>query len=188
MLELENISLSFGAHSVLNNFSLRLSAGERIALTGPSGCGKTSLLRIIAGLQKPDSGTVNAGTDKISYMFQEVRLLPWLTAAENVNLVLSDSAETLPRAAEWLEKFGMKEAADKYPAQLSGGMQQRTALARTLAAPAELMLLDEPFKAMDEELRTKVIQTVDENCRAALILVTHDEEEARALGCHIIRL
>lgn len=185
MLELKNVSLSYGDLRVLRDVSLRLAPGERIAVMGPSGCGKTSLLRVIAGLQSPDSGTVERTAQRLSFVFQEPRLLPWLTAAENVRLVLPDAHHGDDSAA-WLSRFGLSDAADKLPAELSGGMQQLVSLARALVCAPDLLLLDEPFKALDAAAKQKAITAVSGGTDAAIILVTHDAREAEALGCRVI--
>ena len=187
MLKLTNISHSFGERTVLKDRSLILHPGQRIALMGPSGCGKTTLLRIALGLLKPTSGSVENTFSKTTVVFQEPRLLPWRTALENVNVVLSDSPETREKALHHLSRLGLADAADKYPRELSGGMQQRVSLARALAAEGDLLVLDEPFKAMDETLRQSVIAQVAQT-QSAILLVTHDETEAITLGCNILRL
>lgn len=182
MLKLQNISLSFGEQPVLQNISLTLSPGERIALTGPSGCGKTTLLRVAAGLQKAGSGSRTCTFQNPTVLFQEPRLLPWRTAFQNVALV-SD-----PEKAEfWLDRLGLLDAKGKYPAELSGGMQQRLSLARALARGGDLFLLDEPFKAMDPALCRNVMDAVAEATKgSALLLITHNPEEAAALNCHVV--
>jgi NitT/TauT family transport system ATP-binding protein len=187
MLNLKNISHSFGDHVVLQDQNLTLYPGQRIALMGPSGRGKTTLLRIALELLKPVSGTVENSFRKTTVVFQEPRLLPWRTALENVNLVLGDGKNTLETAKKYLEMVNLSDAADKYPRELSGGMQQRVALARALAVGADLLILDEPFKAMDEALREQIIARVAET-KAAILMVTHEESEARLLGCEIIRI
>ena len=188
MLELCGVDLRLGEKQVLNGCDLHLGDGERIALMGPSGCGKTTLVRVTLSLQAPDAGSVRCTWNRIGSVFQEPRLLPWLTAAENLNLVLSDSPETMDESSLWLEKLELAEARDQYPSELSGGMQQRLSIARALAVRPELLILDEPFKAMDEALGVRVRQTVTEALRdAALLLVTHSEEEARSFGCRILR-
>ena len=113
--------------------------------------------------------------------------MPWRTALENVNLVLGDGKNTLETAGNYLAQVNLSEAAGKYPRELSGGMQQRVSLARALAAEGDLLVLDEPFKAMDEALRDQVIALVDKT-NAAILLVTHEEVEAKKLGCEIIKL
>ena len=177
MLKLTDISHSYGEHKVLEQKSLSVSPGQRIALMGPSGCGKTTLLRIAMDLLKPSEGTAENTFRKTVAVFQEPRLLPWRTAAENVNLVLSDGPKTLEKAKGYLALLGLSEAADKYPGELSGGMQQRVAIARALAMEADLLVLDEPFKAMDEALQKQVMALVNQT-EAAILLVTHEEEEA----------
>ena len=185
MLELKNVSLSYGDLRVLRDVSLRLDPGERIAVMGPSGCGKTSLLRMIAGLQSPDSGTVELAARRLSFVFQEPRLLPWLIAEENVRLVLPDAHQS-EDAAAWLSHFGLSDAAGKLPAELSGGMQQLVSLARALVCASDLLLLDEPFKALDATAKQNAISAVSGGTDAAIILVTHDAREAEALGCRVI--
>jgi len=188
MLELNEVSLRFGDKQVLDGCTLRLKAGEHIALMGPSGCGKTTLLRIALGLQDPESGTARRTSERAAAVFQEPRLLPWRTAAENVNLVLSDRDETLPEAREWLKRLELSDAGELYPTELSGGMQQRVSIARALAASPSLLVLDEPFKAMDSALRERVMGLTAEMAKAAAILLaTHSEDEARALGCTVLR-
>lgn len=188
MLELKEISLSFGGHAVLSNCSLHLAPGERIALMGPSGCGKTTLLRTALSLQQSDSGTVVCRAHKPAAVFQEPRLLPWLTALENVNLVLSDTPDTLPAASAWLEHMELADSAGLYPAELSGGMQQRVSLARALACEPDLLVLDEPFKGLDSALYDRILEVLKKALDgASLLLATHREEEALALGCRIVR-
>ena len=187
MLKLNSVSHSYGSQQVLNNLELTLNSGQRLAVMGPSGSGKTTLLRIVLGLLKPDSGTLENTFRKTAAVFQEPRLLPWRTAAENVNLVLGDTPATLAKARQHLADLGLEEAVDKYPRELSGGMQQRVAIARALAAEGDLLILDEPFKAMDEDLRRQVMALVSQT-QAAILLVTHEETEAVALGCEIRKL
>lgn len=189
MLELKDISLRFEQKPVLAGCGLRLNKGDRVALMGPSGCGKTSLLRVALGLQMPDGGSVSRTDGRVAAVFQEPRLLPWRTAEENVNLVLSDRKETMPEAREWLRKLELLEARALYPAELSGGMQQRLSIARALSYRPELLVMDEPFKAMDEALHDRVMQIVSASIDsgAALLLATHSEAEARALGCRFLR-
>lgn len=187
MLKLTSISHSYEDHPVLTSVDLVLHPGQRITVMGPSGCGKTTLLRIALGLMEPNQGSVENTFSKTAAVFQEPRLLPWRTALENVNLVLGDGKATLEKARAALARMQLEEAAGKYPGELSGGMQQRVALARALAVDADLLILDEPFKAMDEALREQVIAQVGKTS-SAILLVTHEEGEAEALDCEIIRL
>mgnify|MGYP004455476185 FL=1 len=185
MLELKDVSLSFGALEVLRGASLTLGQGERIAITGPSGCGKTSLLHVIAGLLHPDSGLVRNRAARTACVFQEPRLLPWLSAEENVSIVMPHGTQGQD-ALMLLKKLGLADSAEKHPCELSGGMQQRAALARALAYAPDLLLLDEPFRALDAASKALAIDAVNERADCAVILVTHSPEEADALGCRII--
>lgn len=185
MLELKDVSLSFGALEVLRGASLTLWQGERIAITGPSGCGKTSLLYVIAGLLHPDSGLVRNRAARTACVFQEPRLLPWLSAEENVSIVMPHGTQGQD-ALMLLKKLGLADSAEKHPCELSGGMQQRAALARALAYAPDLLLLDEPFRALDAASKALAIDAVNERADCAVILVTHSPEEADALGCRII--
>lgn len=187
MLELKEISHCYEANWVLQRKDLTLKPGQRVAIMGPSGCGKTTLLRIALGLVTPTAGTVRNTFSRLGVVFQEPRLLPWRTALENVNLVLGDGRDTMERAAANLSLVGLAEAKDKLPRELSGGMQQRVAIARALAVEPDCLILDEPFKAMDEALRWQVLELVNQT-GAAILLVTHEEREAAALGCEILRL
>ena len=188
MLELKRIGVSFGEKTVLSNCTLSLAPGGRIALTGPSGCGKTTLLRAALGLQTPDSGEVTNAFRRAAAVFQEDRLFPWLTALENVNLVLSGKAETLPEARRWLERLELGGDAGLYPRELSGGMRQRAAIARALAVGPDLLILDEPLKQLDPALGERVAALISDSCRdCAILLATHSEAEAKALGCRVLR-
>lgn len=185
MIDIKNLSLGYGGERVIESFSLRVEKGEHIALMGPSGCGKTSLLNALAGLLKPQEGSVSVG-GSISCVFQEPRLLPWLSALENVNVVLSDSPATLPEARKWLEAVGLGAAADKRPGELSGGMQQRLSIARALAYGGDILLLDEPLKGMDADTEASVAELIRSFAESrTLLLITHDEAEARAFADRI---
>ncbi len=180
MIELNNVSVNYGKTKVLNDFTMTVKKGEHIALMGPSGSGKTTVLKLIANELRPNKGKVVCRTKKIAYMFQEPRLVPWLTAAENVNLVLGDTPDTLPEAIKWLKRLGLEDAINKYPSELSGGMQQRTALARTLAYDAELLLLDEPLSALDEDMADYLILLIKEFAKEkTIVLVTHNSKHAK---------
>ncbi len=189
MVKIEKLSVRFGKKTVLDGLELWVRPGERIALIGPSGVGKSTLLYVIAGLQKPSAGQCRINAAKVSMLFQKPRLLPWLTAAENVNCVLSDRDKTLPQALQWLQCLGLAEDGDKYPAQLSGGMQQRVAIARALAYGGDLVLLDEPFQGLDEATKAEALCLCrDQLAGRTAILVTHDREEAAALADRVYLL
>ena len=125
MIEVHDLTVTYDGRDVLHKATLTVPDGAHIALMGPSGCGKTTLLRVLAGLRAPDGGSVRVEPGRIACVFQEPRLLPWRTAAENVNAVLSDRAQTMPQARAWLERLELGAAAEQYPAALSGGMPLR---------------------------------------------------------------
>lgn len=182
MIDIRALSLAYGTQTVLENLDMRILPGEKVAIMGPSGCGKTSLMNVIAGLLRPDSGSVHLN-GRLSCVFQEPRLLPWLSALDNINVVLSDSPSTLPQAQKWLELVELGGNADKLPSELSGGMQQRLSIARALAYGGDILLLDEPLKGMDADLRGRIADLI--RSRAAdktLVLITHDRAEAAAFA------
>ena len=187
MLELRDISVSYGEKTVLQHCDLNLMSGERIALMGPSGCGKTTLLRIALGLQTPDFGTVKRDFSRVSAVFQEPRLLPWRTALENVMLPIAGRTDSRDAAVSHLEKLELADAVGLYPDELSGGMQQRVSLARAMVFTPDLLVLDEAFKGLDVELRGSVLTLLAGSLQnTSVLLATHSEEEARALSCRIL--
>lgn len=184
MVKLKNISKSFGDKKIIDNFSYNIKDNLITAISGVSGCGKTTLLRIIMKLEHPDSGelTVN-GT--ISAVFQEHRLLPWFTAFENINVVINDTDKTF----YWLDVMGLKNDSGKYPSEMSGGMNQRIALARALAYDSDILILDEPFRAFDEGLKDRVIELIlKEKEKRTVIMVTHEKDIIGNLADDIIYL
>jgi iron(III) transport system ATP-binding protein len=190
MLSLSNVSKSYGAARVLDAISLQLAANTVVALTGPSGIGKTTLLRLIAGLERPDRGAIiwngAAWADggnrvppwqrPLSMMFQDLALWPHLTVSGHLEFVLKGArmqrAERERRALKLLEPLGIAELSRRYPAELSGGQQQRVALARALARNGELLLLDEPFSQLDADARRCAWQLVlDERLARGLTVI-----------------
>ena len=187
MITIDRLTLSYGSQQVLKDCSLQVEAGSRVALMGPSGCGKTSLINVIAGLLTPDSGKVSVN-GKVSYVFQEPALFPWLTAVDNINVVLSDGPETLPRAEQLLEAVGLSDCRDKYPHQLSGGQKQRIAICRALAYGGDILLLDEPLKGLDADTRDQASALLRQEWTSkTLLLVTHDPSEAQSLCDRVYR-
>jgi len=195
-LSLRGVRKSYGDHAVLCGVDLDLGPGETVAIVGKSGCGKSTLLRIIAGLEKPTAGTVtkdgNPGTDlpeNVRVMFQDARLLPWKRVRDNVAIGLKKDG--VNRAHWALEKVGLQNRANDWPAVLSGGQKQRVALARALASNPRLLLLDEPLGALDALTRLEMQQLIEQvwtEREFSMLLVTHDVEEAAALADRIVSL
>lgn len=183
-----------GGVRALEGISLDVAPGEILAVLGGSGCGKSTLLRLVAGLDRPSEGRILLGGEPIAaprrevgLVFQEPRLLPWLNVADNVGFGIRHlpRAEQSARVAETLERVGLADAARAWPRELSGGMQQRTSLARALVARPQVLLLDEPFSALDAMTRASLQDHVLELWsydRPTMVLVTHDIEEALVLA------
>lgn len=173
-MKLDHVSKSYQGRTVLRDFSLELPDRGFCCILGPSGAGKTTLLRLMAGLERPDSGTVT-GSAPVSMVFQEDRLLAHDTVLENAALAADPQ-----RAKELLVRLGLAEWLLRRPAALSGGMRRRVAIARALAAPAGIYLMDEPLKGLDRDTKQAVLALIREETRnGLLVLVTHDPEEAR---------
>lgn len=201
-LEVSELSKQFGDFQALTDVTFGISEGEFICFLGPSGCGKTTLLRCIAGLETQSSGLINlAGTDiswrppserDFGIVFQSYALFPNLTVAQNVGFGLVSKKHSKPaiaaRVMELLEMVDLQEHATKYPAQLSGGEQQRVALVRALAPSPGLLLLDEPLSALDAKVRARLrreIRAVQSRLGVTTIMVTHDQEEAQTMADRI---
>lgn len=188
MLKINALTKSFGEKTVLDRLSFSCDSVGITAVMGASGIGKTTLLNIIAGLDSAYEGEISSTFKKISYKFQEPRLFDWLSAVENVKLTC-DESDADRTARHWLNAVDLSDSLGKYPQELSGGMQQRVALARALAYDGDLLLLDEPFSAVDRETKEKLIDLVREYGKThAVILVTHDEQEAEALGATLVTI
>ena len=204
LISLKGVGLTFGTHEVLREIDVEIGEGEFVCVIGPSGCGKTTLLRILAGLIRASRGSVNyrgevqtEPASDIAIVFQDYAnaLLPWRTAAANVSLALEAAgiprAERKDRIAALLEKVGLSKHADKYPSEMSGGMQQRLQIARCLAQNPSVILMDEPFGALDAMTRQKLqdeILSIVADSNVTAFFVTHDLEEAIYLGDRVIAL
>lgn len=202
-LELNNIDQMFGTYQALKDVSLNIKEGEFVCFLGPSGCGKTSLLRIIAGLDTPTSGSILQAGKDITYapvnhrdfgiVFQSYALFPNLTVADNIAYGLVSKKfsanDRRARVTELLATVGLSGSEARFPAQLSGGQQQRVALARALATSPGLLLLDEPLSALDARVRAHLrqeIKQLQEKLGVTTIMVTHDQEEALTMADKIV--
>ncbi|HSS89381.1 MAG TPA: ABC transporter ATP-binding protein [Streptosporangiaceae bacterium] len=198
-VSLREVSRSFGAVRALNGLSLEIAPGELVALLGPSGCGKTTALRILAGFETADSGTVTVDGKDIApvppakrdmgMVFQSYSLFPNMSALENVGFGLRmrkmSTADRRRRAREQLELVGLAAQASQFPHQLSGGQQQRVALARALAIQPRVLLLDEPLSALDAKVRLQLreqIRSLQQRLGITTLFVTHDQEEALSMA------
>ena len=202
-LEVRNLTKMFGQFTALSDISVGIKQGEFVSVLGPSGCGKTTLLRVIAGLEEQNSGSVwIAGRDvsrepvanrKLGIVFQSYALFPNITIIGNVQYGINrrqfSAAQREQRAMDMLELVGIEEQAHKYPAQLSGGQQQRVALARALAPSPSLLLLDEPLSALDARVRVYLraeIRRIQETLGVTTLMVTHDQEEALTMADRVV--
>ena len=199
MLSIQHLSKTYpGGTRALQGIELTVAEGEVIAIVGGSGCGKSTLLRIAAGLDAPSQGQiaidgtrVTSPHPKIGIVFQEPRLFPWLTVAQNVGFGLPGASDRAARVADVLARVGLADKADAWPRQLSGGQAQRVAIARALVTRPEVLLLDEPFSALDAFTRLdlqrhllRLWASVDP--RPTLVVVTHDVDEALLLADRVI--
>jgi ABC-type nitrate/sulfonate/bicarbonate transport system ATPase subunit len=204
VIEVRGASMSFGQRAVLSDVSFEVAAGEFLCVVGPSGCGKTTLLRLLAGLLPLSAGEIRVDGQPVrgpsrerAIVFQDYSkaLLPWRTVAGNVALSLEACQVAEParttRVEELLRKMGLQNAARQFPSQLSGGMQQRVQIARALAQDPKLLLMDEPFGALDaitrQGLQDEVTRLAAEQ-RTTVVFITHDLEEAIYLGDQVIVL
>lgn len=199
LLRFENVSMTYHTAAeeteALEDISFSVNKGEFMAVVGPSGCGKTTLLSLAAGLIKPSKGKVTAAECEIGYMLQRDHLFEWRSVYKNITLGLEikkkTDKESLRHVEELLNKYGLEQFRDYYPRQLSGGMRQRVALIRTLALSPELLLLDEPFSALDFQTRMQVCDDVYYIIRKekkTALLVTHDIGEAISMAERIVVL
>lgn len=187
VVDVRKLVRSFNGRVVISSLDLKIHQGEIVVLLGKSGCGKTTLLRTLAGLDPLQGGSI-AVSQKVSVVFQEPRLLPWKRVIDNVALK-NDTKQDIARAQRILEEVGLGKRSDAWPVTLSGGEAQRASLARALMTEPELLLLDEPFAALDALTRLKMHVLIRELIRRyspGTLLVTHDVEEAISLGDRIL--
>lgn len=199
MLEFKNVYYTYhtqsGETTAVQNMNFSVDDGQFVSVIGPSGCGKTTILSLCAGILTPSSGEVIRGDGEFGYMLQRDALFPWRTVEENIFLPLEvkkrNTREMRERSVALAEKYGLKDFLKKSPSQLSGGMRQRVALIRTLAAGPETLLLDEPFSALDYQTRLEVcddVQSIIKSEKKTALLVTHDISEAIALSDKVVVL
>jgi NitT/TauT family transport system ATP-binding protein len=193
-LNFDAVCKSFGEYPAVHRVSLRLEQGRFVAIAGPSGCGKSTLLNLAAGLLAPTAGRIEVLGERLiglnsraAYLFQEDALLPWKTVLENAALSLefAGAADARERAFQWLRRVGLERFAHAFPAQLSGGMKKRAALAQSWIANREILLMDEPFSALDIHTRRQMEEELLQlwtHERRTVLFVTHDLEEAIALA------
>jgi NitT/TauT family transport system ATP-binding protein len=192
-LDLRGVRKAFQEHTVIEHFDLAVPSGEFLAILGPSGCGKSTLLRILARLLLPDAGSVTLDPDadrfETAFVFQDAHLLPWRTVLDNVALPLElmgvANEERHRKARAALSEIGLSEAEDRFPAELSGGMRMRVSLARALVSEPRLLLLDEPFAALDEITRFRLDLRLRELWKErglTVVFVTHSISEAAFLA------
>ncbi len=202
MVTIDRVTMSFGAYVAVQDVNLSVADGEFLAIVGPTGCGKSTILNAIAGLLKPASGTVaidgrpvGGVQNDIGYLFQQDALLPWKTALENVELGPmfkgTGAAERREQSMKWLAKVGLKGFEHRYPHQLSGGQRKRVQMAQALITGPKVILMDEPFSALDIHTRhlmqNELLRLWQEE-RRAVVMITHDLEEAIALGDRVVVL
>ncbi|WP_408914205.1 ABC transporter ATP-binding protein [Brucella pseudogrignonensis] len=202
MVSIDAVTMSFGNFVAVENVNLTVADGEFLAIVGPTGCGKSTILNAIAGLLKPSHGKVsidgNAVTgvhNDIGYLFQQDALLPWKTALENVELGPMfkgvDASDRRKSALNWLAKVGLKGFEHRYPHQLSGGQRKRVQMAQALITGPKVILMDEPFSALDihtRHLMQNELLRLWQEQRRAVVMITHDLEEAIALGDRVVVL
>lgn len=195
MIRFLNVTKSFNSLKVLDRLSFGVEENEIVGILGPSGIGKTTILRLVTGALRPDSGEVKVASSRIGYVFQEPRLLPWRTAIENISLSLRAKGmggkEAGDTAQRWMEKLGLMGFEDYYPAQLSGGMMQRVSIARAFAIEPKVLLMDEPFSNLDVKLKDSLLTMVENmirGSRTTVIYVTHDLPEVLRLSDRILEL
>lgn len=195
MILFEHVSKAFGDVRVLHDVDLRVDDGQIVGIAGPSGVGKTTVLKLIAGVLMPDGGRVTVDGGPVGYVFQEPRLLPWRTALDNVAVPLRakgmGKGDAQRLAGHWLARVGLEGSEHLYPAELSGGMAQRVSIARALSIEPGILLLDEPFSAMDLARKGSVVDILREMIRErpmTVVQVTHDLLEAIQLADRIVYL
>lgn len=189
LLKIENLTKKFNDFSVIENLNLEIKKDEIVAIIGPSGCGKSTLLNIISGIVRKYEGNLHTSKSTIGYVFQEDRLLPWMNVLENVKVVNDNSKDE--DVLKIIEDVGLKNFEKSYPDTLSGGMRQRCAIARGFNYDCDLLLMDEPFKSLDYNLRIEMLNTLInlwKRSKKSILFITHEIDEAITVANRIIVL
>lgn len=185
VLKVERLTKRFGDLLVLDNWNIKLEKGERVVLLGPSGCGKTTFFRIVSELDKHYDGNVEIFVDKIGYVFQEPRLLPWRNINNNLKIIRDNET----KIKEIISMMGLEGFESLLPSRLSGGMKQRVNIARALLVEPDILIMDEPFTSLDLNIKLSIIEDINklwERNRYSLLMVTHDIKEALLLADRIL--
>lgn len=183
-VQFRDVSFAYGKQKILDHFSLTIGKGDHVCLFGPSGCGKTTILRLICGLEKPTAGELFLYSKNLRPVFQEDRLLPFLTVAENTAMFANGAP-----IDDLLSELGLAEAKNERPASLSGGMARRASIARALAGDGDIYIFDEPFNGLDEANLEKAAALINEKTAGkTVVCVLHSRTDAERLGCRLIGL
>lgn len=196
MIEFENVGKSFNGHTVLKNTSFCIHEGETAGLLGRSGTGKSTILKLISGIMAPDEGRVRVGSTRVGYIFQEHRLIPWKRVLDNVSFGLRAWGYSVRQARNtamrYLHKVGLTGSEHRYPGQLSGGMCQRVSIARAFALKPDILLMDEPFSALDvglkEQMLNMVCDMVTHGDSMTVLYVSHNPEEVNRIADRVFML
>lgn len=183
-IQINNLTKKYGDKIVFNNYTNTFEFNGILLIKGASGLGKTTLMRMIAGLEKADKGEIIKDTQTVSFMFQEDRLIPFVSVLKNLTAVCSEE-----KALKYLKLMGLDGEKDNFPLSLSGGMRRRVSLARALCFDSDLVILDEPFKGLDENLKASICEIIkEESKKRDFIIISHDSQDAELLNAKIIEL
>lgn len=183
-IQINNLTKKYGDKVVFENYTNTFDFNGILLLKGVSGLGKTTIMRMIAGLENADKGEILKSTKSVSFMFQEDRLIPFVSVLKNLTAVCSEE-----KALNYLKLMGLENEKDNSPLSLSGGMRRRVALARALCFDSDLVILDEPFKGLDEELKSNICEIIkEESKKRDFIIISHDSQDAELLNAKIIEL
>ena len=183
-IQINNLTKKYGDKVVFKNYTNTFNFDGILLIKGASGLGKTTLMRLIAGLEKADKGEITKDAKSISFMFQEDRLIPFVSVLKNLTAVCGED-----KALHYLKLMGLENEKDNSPLSLSGGMSRRVSLARALCFNSDLVILDEPFKGLDEELKLSICEIIKEEIKKRdFIIISHDSEDAKILNAKVIEI